>query len=456
MHRIIFLLFSSLLALGGETALDRYVKTPDPAYQWRMENEVPCSGCKAHLLHLTSQTWMSKAEVDRPEWTHWLTVIRPEKITSNVAMLFINGGNNQGRKPDRADPRFAELAKASGAIVADLRMVPNQSLLLSGIGKPASEDEIIAFTWEQYLRTGDEKWPARLPMTKSAVRAMDAVTAFLKTPEQGSLDVQRYAVSGASKRGWTAWTTAAVDKRVVAAAPLVIDLLNIVPSMNHHWRAYGFWAPAIKDYEARNIFGWRDTREYKALMKIEEPFEYRDRLTMPKFLVHAAGDQFFLPDSSQFYFDKLKGETLMRYVPNTDHSMRDSDVVETLAAWFDLIAAGQPRPRFTWKIHRRGEIIVKTTDQPQEVKLWTAINPEKRDFRLESIGKAYKATVLSPGPDGRTWVAKLTKPERGYSASFVELTYKGRGRYPLKFTSGVKVMPDVYPFAPFQPKRPAK
>ena len=28
---------------------------------------------------------------------------------------------------------------------------------------------------------------------------------------------------------------------------------------------------------------------------------------MPKFVLNAAGDQFFLPDSSQFYYDELKG-----------------------------------------------------------------------------------------------------------------------------------------------------
>src|SRR5439155_1099241 len=82
----------------------------------------------------------------------------------------------------------------------------------------------------------------RLPMTKSVVRAMDTVTAFCRSAAGGGIDVDRFVIGGASKRGWTAWTAAAVDQRVVAVAPVVIDLLNVEKSFEHHYRAYGFWA----------------------------------------------------------------------------------------------------------------------------------------------------------------------------------------------------------------------
>ena len=164
-------------------------------------------------------------------------------------------------------------------------MVPNQPVVFKDDPehKPRSEDDFIAYTWNKYLRTGDEKWPARLPMTKSAVRAMDAVTAFAATPEGGGSRVSRFVVSGASKRGWTTWTTAAVDQRVIAIAPAVIDMLNVEPSFIHHYRAYGAWSDAVKDYTEQGIMDWMGTPQFRALMKIEEPYEYRDRLTMPKY-----------------------------------------------------------------------------------------------------------------------------------------------------------------------------
>ena len=111
---------------------------------------------------------------------------------------------------------------------------------------------------------------------------------------------------------------------------IVIDMLNIRPSFIHHWEAYGFYAPAVRDYEELGIMEWEGTKEYAALMKIEEPYEYRDRLTLPKLLINATGDQFFLPDSSRFYFDDLPGTKFLRYVPNADHSLKDTDAVETL------------------------------------------------------------------------------------------------------------------------------
>src|SRR5215813_15312983 len=92
-----------------------------------------------------------------------------------------------------------------------------------------------------------------------------------------------------------------------AILPTVIDLLNLEPSFEHHYRAYGFWAPAIAEFERTGIMRWPRTPQFQALLRIEDPYSYRDRLMMPKFIVNSAGDQYFLPDSSQFYFDDLKG-----------------------------------------------------------------------------------------------------------------------------------------------------
>ena len=195
-------------------------------------------------------------------------------------------------------------------------------------------------------------------MTKSAVRAMDAVTQFAAGAEGGTAKVARFVVSGASKRGWTTWTTAAVDSRVIAIVPAVIDMLNLEPSFIHHYRAYGDWSDAVNDYTEHRIMDWMGTPQFRALMKIEEPYEYRDRLTIPKLMLNASGDQFFLPDSSSFYFDDLEGEKHVRYVPNAAHSMEKSDALETLHAFYAAIVADAPRPEVNWTFEKDGSIKV--------------------------------------------------------------------------------------------------
>ena len=438
---------------GKSTPLDRYVQAPDSNYKYQLVSTIPGQGYKVFVLDMTSQSWRSPKEVDRPLWKHWVTIIKPDVVKHSTGFLFITGGSNKSKPPEKPDPMLVDSAMTTGTVVTEVRMVPNQPLVFADDGKELSEDSFIAYTWDKYLHGGDDQWPARLPMTKAAVRAMDATTSFCATEQGGKTEVKTFVVAGGSKRGWTTWTTAAVDKRVVAIVPMVIDMLNIQPSFEHHWRVYGFWAPAIHDYEVRGIMDWTGTKRYRELMSFVEPFSYRDRLTMPKLLINAAGDQFFIPDSSQFYFDELKGEKYLRYVPNADHSLRRSDAAESLVAFYDAVLAGRPRPKFTWKNEKDGSIRVIAKDtKPSAVKLWQATNPEARDFRLEKIGPAYKATELKDEGNG-TYIARVGKPEKGYTAYFVELTFPSGGKYSLKFTTGVRVAPDVYPHPPYVPKK---
>lgn len=433
---------------ASATALDRYVAAPDPAYAWKVAKQLPADGVTATLIDLTSQTWLSDKEVEQPVWKHWLVVVTPPTVTSDIGFLVISGGRNDRNPPSAPSPWLVETARDTNTVVAELRMVPNQPTVFKDdpARTPRMEDDFIAYTWKHYLETGDDRWPARLPMTKAAVRAMDTITAFASSADGGGHKVGRFVVSGASKRGWTTWATAAVDTRVMAIAPAVIDMLNVEPSFEHHYRAYGKYSEAVDDYVNQGIMEWIGTPQFRALMKIEEPYEYRDRLTMPKFLVNASGDQFFLPDSSRFYFDQLKGEKHLRYVPNTSHSMDKSDAIESVEAFYTTVVKGTSRPEFTWTFETDGSIKVISKVRPETVTLWQATNPDARNFRLDAIGPAYQPTVLSPsGPN--TWIARAKKPAKGWTAYFVELTFASGGRYPLKMTTAVRVEPDTLPYA---------
>ncbi|MBZ5560545.1 MAG: PhoPQ-activated pathogenicity-related family protein [Acidobacteriia bacterium] len=433
--------------LSDQTALDRYIALPDPSYKYELVKTITGEGYRAYVLDMTSQTWRSSSEVDRNVWKHWVTIITPNDLEHTTSLLFITGGANRNPPPETADRNLANIAVTTKSVVTELRMVPNQPLIFSDERKLETEDGLIAYSWDKFLKTGDETWPARLPMTKAAVRAMDTVTSFLGSAAGGRVEADSFVVAGASKRGWTTWTTAAVDKRVVAIIPMVIDLLNIEPSFAHHFAAYGYWAPSVTDYEEHGIMKWLGTPQFHALMKIEEPYEYRRRLTMPKFLINAADDQFFLPDSWQYYFNDLSGVKYLRYVPNGDHSLNNTDAFVTALACYNAVLTKTPPPQFDWKIDGDGTIHVKTKDTPAAVKLWQVSNPGARDFRLTSIGPRWTSTPLGEQAKGE-YVARVAAPARGWTAYMVELNFpSGLTNAPFKFTTGVKVVPDTMPFA---------
>ena len=437
-------------AADVRTALDEYIAAPDTNYVYHLVATVPGEGQTTYILDMTSQTWLTTNEVDRPLWKHWMVVVKPNEVASSKSLLFIGGGGNGGNPPKGADANLVNIAKATKSVVTELKMVPNQRLVFAGETQGRQEDSLIAYSWDKFLRTGDPKWPARLPMTKAAVRAMDTVTAFCGSAEGGNVKVDGFVVAGGSKRGWTTWAAAAVDKRVVAIVPIVIDVLNVETSMLHHYAAYGFWAPAVGDYTLFRIMEWMGTPENDALLKIEDPYTYRARYTMPKFIINACGDQFFLPDSSQFYFDDLPGVKYLRYVPNADHSLRGSDAYQTLQACYNAVLYDQPLPQFSWTLEKDGAIRVTAKDKPAEVKLWQATNPDARDFRLEMIGAKYQATTLTD-EGGGVYVGKVPEPAKGWTAYLVELTFPSGIAEPFKFTTPVRVVPDTLPYK-FVPK----
>lgn len=430
----------------GPTALDRYVDKKDAEYQWKLVSSRRDIGSTVYVLEVTSQKWRGPDDVDRSLWVHWLTIVKPDNATANTALLFISGGGNGNNPPDSASREVVLLAGATQTVIVELKMVPNQTLTFHNDGKQRKEDDLIGYTWDQYIKTGDDTWPAQLPMTKSAVRAMDAVQEFMSSEDGGKFAIEKFVVAGGSKRGWTTWLTGIVDKRVCAIAPIVIDVLNVNVSMQHHYSAYGFWAPAIGDYVHHRIPDRRYFPRYAELLQIVDPFAYRDRLTMPKCIINATGDQFFLPDSSQFYFDELPNEKNLCYVPNADHSLRDSNALDTLAAFHYCVVHDIKRPTLQWDYLDANNVKVTADSKPESVTLWKAVNKEARDFRVDTIGKAYKSQSIDADAAG-AYSVHVETPQEGWAAYFVEFQFDVGAPTPLRFTTPVRVIPEVLPFA---------
>jgi PhoPQ-activated pathogenicity-related protein len=432
-----------------KTALDAYIAKPESVYGWKLVSAIPGDGYTAYVLELTSQTWRKPEEVDQPVWKHWLTIVKPAVLKSDKALLYIGGGSNKDPAPTKAADRDVRIATQTGSVVANLGMVPNQPLAFADSRDVArEEDDIIAYSRVQNFNTKDPEWLVRLAMVKSGVKAMDAVTEFMASEAGGKTPVKEFVVTGGSKRGWTAWLVGATDNRVIGIIPMVIDALNSQEITRHQYEAYGYFGSALDDYVRHGLFPHKiGSGEYADVLKIEDPYNYlpRARLTIPKFAINASGDQFFLPDNSHLYWDKIQPEKRIRYVENSMHNLAGTDAIDSLLAFYNAVITGQPRPEYSWTKAADGALSVTTRDKPSEVKLWQA-HSDTRDFRVEKVGKIYTSSILQPQADG-TYLGRIETPAKGFTAFFIELTYpSGLASAPFKFTTEVSIVPDVLPF----------
>jgi len=430
-------------------ALDAYVAKPDPSYAVRVVGTCKGEGYRCAILQLTSQTWGPKDVNDRV-WKHWMTVVIPDNAIHSKAFLYITGGDKDDPAPKKPSDRFAQMAVETRSVVVELNDVPNQPLTFAGdpLGKARVEDEIIAFLQARYATAQDPEELVRLPMVKSGTQAMTAVQEFIKADTGGRLNIDGFVVAGGSKRGWTTWLVGAVDKRVVGIVPIVINVLGVNETTIHHWRALGYFSPALQDYvDAGLIPGQIGKPALDGVNLIEDPLNYQDRDTMkiPKYVINAVGDEYFPPDNTRYGYSKVASPKRLRMIPNSKHSTAGTDIMESITAFHDAILNNRTMPDYAWTVRDDGAIVVRPEGNPSEVLLWQANNPKERDFRVDTIGKAFTSTRLTAQADG-TFVGDALKPASGYTAYFVELVYPSGGKYPLKFTTEVQVKPDVLPY----------
>lgn len=443
---ILYIVFITSLSFAQSPALDNYVAMEDTSFSFYAADTIYGDNYTTYIMYMSSQIWRDTSEVDRVLWEHWAGIIVPDNVYYDKALLFIGGGSNNPNPPSGIADEFALIATLTNSVVIDFGMVPNEPLTFSDESESRTEDEIIAYSWEKYLNGGDDTWILQLPMVKSVVRGMDMVQEFTSGLDN-PLTINQFVLSGASKRGWTTWLTSAVDERVCATIPIVFDALNLVQSFRHHYGAYGFWSEAVEDYEDMGIFDWFSYPEIYDLMAVVDPLEYKNRLTMPKFLIHATGDEFFVP-SSQFYFDEPLGPTFQRYVPNAGHGLDSAieDVVYTLVAFYKAILNDSNLPELSWNIQDDGSIHYESITIPNQVKLWQAVNENAFDFRYPIIGAACNSSILTDQGNG-IYIGEVDTPDSGWTAFFIEVIYPTGGQFSHKFTTDVSFLPITLPHA---------
>jgi PhoPQ-activated pathogenicity-related protein len=379
-------------AAGAQPLMD-YVNAPDSTFRWSVDEVTEQLGTKLVKIDMVSQTWQGV------EWDHQLWILMPDDLEdADLATLVITGG-----EPDMTYLMLgSQLVNESNCIFAVLGGIPKQPLY-GGL----KEDALIAYTFVKLLETGDATWPLLFPMTKSAVRAMDAVQGYLA--EQEGHHLQGFITTGASKRGWTTWLSGVVDERVIGIAPIVYDNLNLPAQMKQQMDVYGAYSEQIDDYTEFDLQDRLQSAEGAELGRIVDPYTYRHRITEPKLILVGSNDPYWTLESAKLYFDHLAGPAAILYFPNGGHDLGGIEpalnrLKPSLLAFIEHVAGRTPWPELDWSISPtagRVGLTMKTDIEPERWGVWVATS-NVEDFRgaeWHYFGFDEDGEPVSPGGD---------------------------------------------------------
>jgi PhoPQ-activated pathogenicity-related protein len=428
------LVFISVPRARAGDELKSYVNAADASYAFHVIHSGRFAGADYLEAILSSQTWHGIL------WKHQLFVVKPRRldVRASQALLFIDGGSwnseydstsTQGPGPPRAASVFVRLADALHAPVAIVRQVPFEPLF-----DGRREDALIAYTFDRYLDTGEPDWPLLLPMVKSACRAMDAVQQLAR--EKWGLPLARFTVTGASKRGWTSWLTAAVDPRVAGVAPMVIDVLNMRAQIQLQRQTFGSLSEQIHDFEQIHFSERIDSPTGRELVSMVDPYSYRDRLTQPKLILLGTNDPYWPLDALNLYWSGLQGEKRVLYLPNQTHDLRDVDrIIGSVAALNRYTELGRPLPKVTGTFteqNDRLQLSVLTDKTPERVLAWSA-SSATRDFR-QARWRSHACRRSAAG-----YECEADTPSDRYTALYAEVQFREPGEHRFSLSTTVHI-----------------
>lgn len=422
----------ALAAAGSARAdLAAYVKKKEPDYAWKQKAKREVPQGTVYELELVSQKWQGVV------WKHELVVHVPKDTKPGATMLLYNTG---GKASAFSTLMAFSIANDVKAPIAFLYGIPNQPLLADEKNKRGyTEDALIAETFLKYLDTKDASWPLLFPMVKSVVKAFDALQEFSK--KEWGVELAGFVLSGGSKRGWTTWLTGSVEPRLKGIAPMVIDTLNMQKQLPHQKASYGEYSAMIRDYTERKLVPMPDTAEAKRLWSWVDPWVYREQIRMPKLIINGTNDPYWTQDALNLYWDDLRGDKYICYVPNAGHDLNQggqfpdlSMAGHALAAFTRSMAEGKPLPKLTWKHEGDSaeyKLKVNSDVVPKAVRLWTA-DAATKDFRKSKwTSQTLKA--------GKEVTAAVSEPKEGCRVFFAECQYE-MDKMPYSFSTQVRIV----------------
>lgn len=400
---------------GSANLLRRYVAATDSSFGWKRLGER--DGFVE--LEVTSQTWPESP------WRHLLLIFGQAEMVPNApAFLFLTGGSAKTEDLEA----IRSVAERARVPVALLTKVPNQPLF-----DGRKEDGLLAYSFDQFARTGDPDWPVIFPMVKSVVRAMDAVNEFTNGA------VNRFVISGASKRGWISYLTAGVDSRVVGIAPRVFEMINMREQARWQRAVYGAQSEKLKDFTALGLIDRLFSEPKLAeLARAIDPYEYRQDIQVPKLVLLGTNDPYWVVDAQRWYWADLKGPKWLVQYPNLGHNLGPS-ALDSIGSWAEYLGLHREFPTLSWSLGKEREgkrYLVRASEPPIAASLWRGC-ASTRDLRAAEW-RSEAASVSSSGVVS----VRLPEPKDGFCAYLVEANFVAPSGRVFPLSTEAVVLPE--------------
>lgn len=221
----------------------------------------------------------------------------------------------------------------------------------------------------------------------------------------------------------------------------LIILIDIDASLEHIYQSYGGnWPITFYPYYQQGIDEKIKSPTFTQLRQIIDPLRYlntiyQPRLAIPKYIINASGDDFFVPDNTRFYYSKLPGVKSLRIVPNMNHYSINQFAEESLVPFINRFQSKKTLPQLIGLIHHH-LLTVYFSEAPVKVVRWTANNPNARDFRY-ACGIRYQPLTIDIPANNKISIT-LNEPKTGWEATYIEATFNDG----YVATSQVYITPD--------------
>jgi len=148
-------------------------------------------------------------------------------------------------------------------------------------------------------------------------------------------------------------------------------------------------------------------------------------------------DRYWPLEACSLYWDDLKGDKYLIYVPNNGHGLPDrARLVAGLNALNRSVMTGKPLPKLKWSFIEDGDshkLKINSDTQITRLQLWSA-TPPTLDFRDS------KWTTVREQSGAREFVIDLPRPTDAHVAYFGELIFNEGQDDQFSLSTNIKLM----------------